>query len=291
MSVYNSSELLLASPDKIPAIAAHIESVFKKKNFVVDVKNLEGGGCELTLHPPVESYRTTVVAQLLPYGDSYVKADCKKSEYFTDVAKLILTIFCPVCWPFFLFSCITQARLDNKVINVAKDALIALNMQPYTPTAPQSEVQIPAGQKQFCTDCGTEYILPANNCPGCGKPLGQPQPLPQPKPQTIPHQPQPQSQPLGHQQKPMTKSPIMMIVDLCWSSDILMVRGTCESLVTTGDWVKVETLDQSVVIAQVSSIQVNFKPASQSEVGKEIVLYLDGVRLDEIRGGDKIYHK
>lgn len=289
MSVYNSSELLLASPDKIPAIAAHIESVFKKKKFVVDVKNLEGGGCELTLHPPVESYRTTVVAQLLPYGDSYVKADCKKFEYFTDVAKLILTIICPVCWPFFLFSCITQARLDNKVINVAKDALIALNMQPYTPTAPQSEVQIPAGQKQFCTDCGTEYILPANNCPGCGKPLGQPQPLPQPKPQTIPHQPQ--SQPLGHQQKPMTKSPIMMIVDLCWSRDILMVRGTCESLVTTGDWVKVETLDQSVVIAQVSSIQVNFKPASQSEVGKEIVLYLEGVRLDEIRGGDKVYHK
>ena len=276
MPVYNSSELLLASPDKIPAIAAHIESVFKKKNFVVEVKNLENGGCELTLHPPVESYRTTVEAKLLPYGDSYVKADCKKSEYFTDVAKLILTIICPVCWPMFLYSCIAQARLDNKVINVAKEALMALNNQPYTPTAPQSEVQIPAGQKQFCTDCGTQYTLPANNCPGCGKPLGQPQPQPQP---------------LDDQQKPLPQSPIMMIVDICFSGNMLMVRGKCESLVSTGDWVKVETVDQSVVTAQVSSIQVNFMPASKSEIGKEVVLCLDGVRLDKIRGGDMLYRK
>ena len=72
---------------------------------------------------------------------------------------------------------------------------------------------------------------------------------------------------------------------------MLMVRGKCESLVSTGDWVKVETVDQSVVTAQVSSIQVNFMPASKSEIGKEVVLCLDGVRLDKIRGGDMVYRK
>jgi hypothetical protein len=170
MATFNTKTTLYGSPSLIPDIANRIQAQFQCEGYEVTMDLLSSGGYDISItkggvFKAVMGMKTALKVTLLPQGGNiYFEAGIGIWGQQAIPTVISMLFFWPVLITQ-IWGMVQQSKLDDKVLEIAKDVINASRYVSISATTPSA-----AGDK-FCTNCGTKNTESSKFCCGCGKPL------------------------------------------------------------------------------------------------------------------------
>lgn len=168
MGTFNTKKTLYASSALIPVIADRIRSEFENEKYEVEISELSSGGCDISItkggvFKAVLGMKSALKITLLPQTEN-ISFEATVGIWGQQAIPTVISMF--FFWPVIItqiWGMITQANLDDKALEIAKD-VISDKLGYMNAMAPSEELK-------FCTECGQQNSKSANFCCGCGKKL------------------------------------------------------------------------------------------------------------------------
>lgn len=170
MATFNTKTTLYGSPSLIPDIANRIQAQFQCEGYEVTMDLLSSGGYDISItkggvFKAVMGMKTALKVTLLPQGGNiYFEAGIGIWGQQAIPTVISMLFFWPVLITQ-IWGMVQQSKLDDKVLEIAKDVINASRYVSITATTTN------AGGAKFCTNCGTKNTESSKFCCGCGKPL------------------------------------------------------------------------------------------------------------------------
>lgn len=169
MATFNTKKVLYGSPSFIPEIANRIQEEFQNEGYEVAMDALSSGGYDISItkggiFKAVLGMKTALKVTLFPQdGNIYFEAGV--GIWGQQVIPTIISML--FFWPVLItqiWGMVTQAKLDNKALEIANDVISKNSQNRNSSSAGTSG-------RNFCTGCGTQNAESAKFCCGCGRPL------------------------------------------------------------------------------------------------------------------------
>lgn len=165
MATFNTKEILQASSSLIPAIANRIQREFNNDGYEVAMDALSSGGYDISItkggiFKAVLGMKTALKITLIPQGNCIIFEAGVGIWGQQAIPTVISMLF---FWPVIItqiWGLISQAKLDDKALSIAKEVINSNGTAHTTPTG-----------GKFCTNCGTKNPEFSKFCCECGKPL------------------------------------------------------------------------------------------------------------------------
>ena len=170
MASFNTKTTLYGSPSLIPDIANRIQAQFQCEGYEVSMDLLSSGGYDISItkggiFKAVMGMKTALKVTLLPQGGNiYFEAGIGIWGQQAIPTVISMLFFWPVLITQ-IWGMVQQSKLDDKVLEIAKDVINASRYVSSTVTTSN------VGGSKFCTNCGTKNTESSKFCCGCGKPL------------------------------------------------------------------------------------------------------------------------
>lgn len=153
----------------IPVIARDITVTFANDGYEVHSDELISGGYDISItkggmFKAVLGLKTALKIHIYPSNDA-IRIEAGIGIFGQQAIPLAIGML--VFWPVLITQVsglITQAKLDNKVMDIAAETIAR-------ETSRQSVPPSPPGKGKFCTKCGKENAPDASFCCACGNKL------------------------------------------------------------------------------------------------------------------------
>lgn len=153
----------------IPVIARDITVTFANDGYEVHSDELVSGGYDISItkggmFKAVLGLKTALKIHIYPSNDA-IRIEAGIGIFGQQAIPLAIGML--VFWPVLITQVsglITQAKLDNKVMDIAAETIAR-------ETSRQSVPPSPPGKGKFCTKCGKENAPDASFCCACGNKL------------------------------------------------------------------------------------------------------------------------
>lgn len=169
MGTFKSNKTFFASPALIPVIARDITVTFANDGYEVHSDELVSGGYDISvtkggIFKAILGMKTALKIHLYPANDA-IQIQAGVGIFGQQAIPLAISML--IFWPVLITQIsgmITQAKLDNKVMDIAAETIAReTSRQSVPPPLPE--------KGRFCTKCGKENAPDASFCCACGNKL------------------------------------------------------------------------------------------------------------------------
>lgn len=172
MAIFSKHEVLVGDSKLIPQIANSIEENFKLEGYEVVSDSLISGGYDISitkgnLFKAVLGMKTALKVTLMPHS-SGIAFDANVGIFGQQAIPTVISMF--FFWPVLIsqiWGLVEQAKLDDKVLSICKDAISRNGISSNFSSFGGSQ-----SMTRFCTECGARVNSTAKFCPQCGAKLG-----------------------------------------------------------------------------------------------------------------------
>lgn len=169
MGAFKSNKTFFASPALIPVIARDIRVTFANDGYEVHSDELVSGGYDISvtkggIFKAILGMKTALKIHIYPANDA-IQIQAGVGIFGQQAIPLAISML--VFWPVLITQIsgmVKQAKLDNKVMDIAADTIAR-------ETSRQNVPPPPPGKGKFCTRCGKENAPDSAFCCACGNKL------------------------------------------------------------------------------------------------------------------------
>lgn len=164
MGAFNTQKQLEGDASLIPIIASKMDSCFMQDGYSVIVKDLYGGGSDISISKgnifkAVLGMRTALKITLTPNGNG-IYFDAGIGVLGQQIIPTLITWY--IAWPVLLaqiWGMVKQAKLDDRALQIAEQVI----------SERPKKVLLNKTDSSYCSYCG--HLIPSKSlsCPGCGR--------------------------------------------------------------------------------------------------------------------------
>ena len=168
MSTFNTKKVLYGSTSLIPTIANSIRNEFLKEDYEVTMESLSSGGYDISitkggLFKAVVGLKTALKVTLRPVNGN-ISFEAGVGIWGQQAIPTVISML--FFWPVIItqmWGIITQAQLDDKALDIARDVIATCG------SGSSLSLDSSSSTYKFCTSCGAQNPSSAKFCTNCGK--------------------------------------------------------------------------------------------------------------------------
>lgn len=168
MSTFNTKKVLYGSTSLIPTIANSIRNEFLKEDYEVTMESLSSGGYDISitkggLFKAVVGLKTALKVTLRP-ANGNISFEAGVGIWGQQAIPTVISML--FFWPVIItqmWGIITQAQLDDKALDIARDVIATCG------SGSSLALDSSSSTCRFCTSCGAQNPSSAKFCANCGK--------------------------------------------------------------------------------------------------------------------------
>lgn len=168
MATFSTKKVLYGSTSLIPTIANRIQEEFQNEGYEVAMDALSSGGYDISItkggtFKAVLGMKTALKVTLLPQGNN-ISFEAGVGIWGQQAIPSVISML--FFWPVLItqiWGMVEQAKLDDKALDIAQDAVYTNNNKGATSTDSDGSI--------FCPNCGTQNAGTAKFCCECGRSL------------------------------------------------------------------------------------------------------------------------
>ncbi len=169
MGAFKSNKTFFASPALIPVIARDITVTFANDGYEVHSDELVSGGYDISvtkggIFKAILGMKTALKIHIYPVNDA-IQIEAGVGIFGQQAIPLAISML--IFWPVLITQIsgmIRQAKLDNKVMDIAAETIARETFRQSVPPPPPAK-------GRFCTKCGKENTPDSAFCCACGNKL------------------------------------------------------------------------------------------------------------------------